>query len=59
MVLAMSDEYTDPSGTTDQFKAFAQADTAESGAGLRLPVVVGVAAVALLAVAVVVILAVA
>jgi hypothetical protein len=59
MVLPMSDEYRDPSGSTDQFRAFATADTAAPAARSRLPLVLGLAAAALVVVVVAVILAVA
>ncbi|MEV0805835.1 hypothetical protein [Micromonospora sp. NPDC050200] len=49
----MSDEYMDPSGNTEQFRAFAHAEPAAPvKAAARLPLVVGAAAVAVLLVAV-------
>ncbi|GAA2703045.1 hypothetical protein GCM10010429_08580 [Micromonospora olivasterospora] len=53
MVGAMPDEYVDPSGNTEQFRAFAHApDAATPAAASRAPLVAGVVAVAVLLVAV-------
>ncbi|MDT4987642.1 MAG: hypothetical protein QOI74_1736 [Micromonosporaceae bacterium] len=41
----MSDEYVDPSGNTEQFKAFAHGRP-ENATRSRLPLIVGVVAVA-------------
>ncbi|MEU5938861.1 hypothetical protein ABZ807_06665 [Micromonospora sp. NPDC047548] len=52
----MSDEYMDPSGNTEQFRAFAHAEPAAPAApaevASRLPLLVGAAVVAVLLVAV-------
>ncbi len=52
----MADEYVDPSGTTDQFRAFVQSEpeTAPAPARTRTPLIIGgvVAVVVVLAVVV-------
>ncbi|MEH0819506.1 hypothetical protein ACSNN7_16105 [Micromonospora sp. URMC 105] len=49
----MSDEYLDPSGNTEQFRAFAHAEPAASvEAASRLPLIVATAVVAVLLVTV-------
>jgi hypothetical protein len=58
MVMAMSDEYVDPSGNTEAFRSFAQAPAAEAEAApSRLPLIIGVAVLAVILVALVVFLA--
>lgn len=52
----MSDEYVDPSGTTDEFRAFAQSDGAAPPARSRTPLIIGVVAAVVIAAAVVVLL---
>jgi hypothetical protein len=54
-VMRMADEYVDPSGTTDQFRAFAQAESAEPPTHTRMPLIIGgvVALIAVVAVVVV------
>jgi hypothetical protein len=57
MVVAMSDEYVDPSGNTEAFRSFAQsAETAEP-APSRLPLIIGVAVLAVVVIALIVFLA--
>lgn len=52
-VSGMSDEYLDPSGNTEQFRAFAQAESATPvEAASRLPLIVATAVVAVLLVTV-------
>jgi hypothetical protein len=53
--MRMTDEYVDPSGTTDQFKAFVQSDSPEAPARARLPVIIGGLA-AIIAIAVVLVI---
>ncbi|MEH1054227.1 hypothetical protein V6U89_03300 [Micromonospora sp. CPCC 206171] len=49
----MSDEYVDPSGNTEQFRAFAHSEAAAPvEVASRLPLIAGAAAVAVLLVAV-------
>jgi hypothetical protein len=45
MVMAMSDEYVDPSGNTEAFRSFAQSPEAEASPS-RLPLIIGVAVLA-------------
>lgn len=45
MVMAMSDEYVDPSGNTEAFRSFAQGAEAEA-APSRLPLIIGIAVLA-------------
>jgi hypothetical protein len=40
-VRCMSDEYADPSGNTEQFKAFAQKPADQADRGSRLPLIIG------------------
>jgi hypothetical protein len=54
-VKRMTDKHVDPSGTTDQFKAFVQADSPEAPTRARLPVIIGGVA-ALIAIAVVLVI---
>lgn len=53
IVVAMSDDYVDPSGNTEAFRAFAQ--TAEpagaTAAASKLPLIVGIAVAAVVVVA--------
>ncbi|SCE90895.1 hypothetical protein GA0074696_1597 [Micromonospora purpureochromogenes] len=52
-VSGMSDEYVDPSGNTEQFRAFAHSEPAAPvEVASRLPLIAGAAAVAVLLVAV-------
>jgi hypothetical protein len=58
MVMAMSDEYVDPSGNTEAFRSFAQ--SAEAGTEAppsRLPLIIGIAVLAVIAIALVAFLA--
>ena len=56
MVMAMSDEYVDPSGNTEAFRSFVQAPDADA-APSRLPLIIGVAVLAAILVALVAFLA--
>jgi hypothetical protein len=44
----MSNEYADPSGNTEQFKAFAQAPQEKAAARSRTPMIIGAVVVAVL-----------
>lgn len=50
MVKAMSDEYVDPSGNTEAFRSFAQKAEAEA-APSRLPLIIGIAVLAVIVIA--------
>jgi hypothetical protein len=56
MVMAMSDEYVDPSGNTEAFRSFAQGPEAEA-APSRLPLIIGIAVLAAILIALVAFLA--
>ncbi|GAA4435933.1 hypothetical protein GCM10023170_003290 [Phytohabitans houttuyneae] len=56
MVMAMSDEYVDPSGNTEAFRSFAQSPEAEA-APSRLPLIIGIAVLAAILIALVAFLA--
>jgi hypothetical protein len=56
MVKAMSDEYVDPSGNTEAFRSFAQSPDAEASPS-RLPLIIGIAVLAVVMVALVAFLA--
>jgi hypothetical protein len=56
MVMAMSDEYVDPSGNTEAFRSFAQNAEPEAKPS-RLPLIIGIAVLAVIMVALVVVLA--
>ena len=57
MVMAMSDEYVDPSGNTEAFRSFAQAPAEGEAAPSRTPLIIGVAGLAAVLVALAVFLA--
>jgi len=57
MVMAMSDEYVDPSGNTEAFRSFAQAPAEAEASPSRLPLIIGVAVLAVILVALVAFLA--
>lgn len=57
MVVAMSDEYVDPSGNTEAFRSFAQSPEAAEPAPSRLPLIIGVAVLAVVLIALIVFLA--
>ncbi|GLH97205.1 hypothetical protein Pa4123_24800 [Phytohabitans aurantiacus] len=46
MVVAMSDEYVDPSGNTEAFRSFATNAPQEEQAPSKLPLIIGVAVLA-------------
>jgi hypothetical protein len=46
MVVAMSDEYMDPSGNTEAFRSFATNAQPEEQAPSKLPLIIGVAVLA-------------
>ncbi|BCB87062.1 hypothetical protein [Phytohabitans suffuscus] len=52
----MSDEYVDPSGNTEAFRSFAQGPEAEAPPS-RLPLIIGIAVLAVILVALVAFLA--
>lgn len=52
MVMAMSDEYVDPSGNTEAFRSFAQHPETEARPS-RLPLIIGIAVLAAILVALV------
>lgn len=56
MVMAMSDEYVDPSGNTEAFRSFAQSPDAEASPS-RLPLIIGIAVLVAVMVALVAFLA--
>ena len=56
MVMAMSDKYVDPSGNTEAFRSFAQSPEAEASPS-RLPLIIGVAVLAVILIALVAFLA--
>lgn len=56
MVMAMSDEYVDPSGNTEAFRSFAQ-DTESQAPPSRLPLIIGIAVLAVVLIALVAFLA--
>jgi hypothetical protein len=56
MVMAMSDEYVDPSGNTEAFRSFAQETEAEASPS-RTPLFIGIAVLAAIVVALVAFLA--
>ncbi|SDX96187.1 hypothetical protein SAMN05444365_101212 [Micromonospora pattaloongensis] len=47
----MSDEYVDPSGSTEAFRAFQAAEPAATQAPPRLPLIIGAAVVAVAVIA--------
>jgi hypothetical protein len=57
MVMAMSDEYVDPSGNTEAFRSFVQAPAESEAAPSRLPLIIGGVVLAAILVVLVVFLA--
>ncbi|MGN9906447.1 hypothetical protein ACTMTJ_02740 [Phytohabitans sp. LJ34] len=53
----MSDEYVDPSGNTEAFRSFAQAPAEAEKAPSRLPLIIGVAVLAVILVVLIAFLA--